>query len=90
MGDHYTGTSRDLSLQPACIKIKSLSELVGAFKTISSKEIHQSGFKDFRWQRSFYDHIIRNEKSLYKIRQYIQQNPLRWEIEKDMIENLEI
>jgi putative transposase len=42
----------------------------------------------FEWQKSFYDRIIRNEKELYQIRKYIQENPLRWEIEKDNPENL--
>ena len=77
-----------LSLQPH-IKIKSLSELVGAFKTKSSKEIHKLGYSTFKWQRSFYDRIIRDEKELYNIRKYIKQNPLRWEIE-NIPENLDI
>ncbi len=50
--------------------IKSLSSLIGAFKTTSSKLIHQNGLSDFSWQRSFYDHIIRNDESLIKIRDY--------------------
>jgi REP element-mobilizing transposase RayT len=83
------GTSRDLSLQ-SNHKIKSLSELVGAFKTVSSKAIHLAGLKEFKWQRSFYDRIIRNEKELYNIRTYIQQNPLKWDIEKSLPENLDI
>ena len=83
------GTSRDLSLQRTAIKIKPLSELVGSFKTKSSKEIHFKGNKTFKWQRSFYDRIIRNEKELYYIQQYIKQNPMKWEIEKN-IENLDL
>ena len=59
-------------------KIKSLSELIGAFKTTSSKIIHQAGCSDFQWQKSFYDHIIRNEQSLTQIREYIRHNPLKW------------
>ena len=78
-------TGRDLSLP---IKTKSLSELVGVFKTISSKEIHNSGLSEFKWQRSFYDRVIRNEKELFQIRKYIMQNPLKWEIEKGNIENI--
>ncbi|WP_281228350.1 transposase [Flavobacterium aquiphilum] len=53
----------NLSVQDKKIKIKSLSSLMGAFKTTSSKMIHQVGFADFAWQRSFHDHIIRNERS---------------------------
>ena len=64
-------------------KIKSLSELIGAFKTTSSKQIHKYGLSRFKWQRSFYDHIIRNEKSLDNIRAYIQNNPLNWELDKN-------
>jgi REP element-mobilizing transposase RayT len=30
------------------------------------------------WQRNYYEHIIRDEKSLNRIRQYIAENPLRW------------
>jgi REP element-mobilizing transposase RayT len=30
------------------------------------------------WQRNYYEHVIRNKKSLYKIREYIRNNPLYW------------
>ncbi|MFA4833868.1 MAG: transposase [Patescibacteria group bacterium] len=79
------GTGRDLSLH---INIKLLSDLMGAFKTTSSKLIHQSGFSDFSWQRSFYDRIIYNEQSLMKIREYIRNNPLKWELDRNNSENL--
>ena len=72
------GTGRDLSLQP---KTKSLSELVGAFKTTSSKRIHQLGMPSFQWQRSFYERIVCNDDELRRIREYIQTNPLRWELD---------
>lgn len=63
------------------IKIKSLSSLIGAFKTTSSKMIHQEGFLDFAWQRSFHDHIIRNEKSYLNICNYIVSNPEKWAVD---------
>ncbi|OGY45945.1 MAG: hypothetical protein A3J62_01455 [Candidatus Buchananbacteria bacterium RIFCSPHIGHO2_02_FULL_38_8] len=74
---NYVGTGRDLSLQRDD-KIKSLSELIGAFKTTSSKLIHQLGLSEFQWQRSFYDRIIRNEKELDNIRKYILENVIKW------------
>ncbi|MCX6168868.1 MAG: hypothetical protein NTX65_06000 [Ignavibacteriales bacterium] len=37
-----------------------------------------------------HDRIIRNEKELYNIRKYINQNPLKWEIEKFVAENLDL
>ncbi len=38
------------------------------------------------WQRSFYDHIIRNDESLKKIRDYIRNNPLNWEEDKNNLQ----
>jgi REP element-mobilizing transposase RayT len=60
------------------MKIKSLSELMGAYKTTSSKLIHLAGYSDFKWQRSFHDHIIRNERAYMNISTYIVTNAERW------------
>lgn len=80
-------TSPDLSLQKS-VKIKPLAELIGAFKTTSSKSIHRNGLPNFSWQRSYYDHIIRDEKSLDNIRLYIRENSLSWETDINNPENL--
>ena len=37
--------------------------------------------KSFQWQRSFYERIIRSEQEAHRIREYIQTNPLRWELD---------
>jgi len=66
-------------------KVKPLGGLIGAFKTVSTKQINKirntPGISF--WQRSFHDHIIRNEADLYRIREYIKNNPLQWDIEKE-------
>jgi hypothetical protein len=72
----------DLSQQTSVNKIKPLSELIGAYKTTVSKQIHLTGFIEFKWQRSFYEHIIRDEESLVKISDYIFNNPENWEQDK--------
>jgi len=77
---HSVGNGRDRSLHnPNNSKIKPLPEIIGAFKTTSSKLIHRKQ-KDltFTWQKSFHDRVIRNEEELINIRYYIQQNPVRW------------
>jgi hypothetical protein len=33
------------------------------------------------WQRSYYEHVIRTEESLSRIREYIATNPLRWQLD---------
>jgi REP element-mobilizing transposase RayT len=35
------------------------------------------------WQRNYYEHIIRNEDELNSIRQYIEDNPLKWEMDRE-------
>lgn len=72
-----SGTGLDLSLQEE--KIKSLSEIIGAFKTTTSKKIHEYGLGEFKWQRSFHDHIIRNLESYNTILHYINTNPQNWD-----------
>jgi len=57
------------------IKIKSLSQIMGAYKTTSSKLIHFVGYEVFAWHRSFHDHIIRDENSYLNIVNYIENNP---------------
>ncbi|MCB0289288.1 MAG: hypothetical protein KDH97_03435 [Calditrichaeota bacterium] len=59
-------------------KIKPVPQLIGAFKTTSSKLIRQSGFTDFRWQKSYYDRIVSDERALINYQQYIKTNPMRW------------
>ncbi len=73
-------TGRDLSVPE--IKIKSLSQLIGAYKTTTSKKIHLAGYPEFQWHRSFHDHIIRDEKAYHNIVHYIQDNPTRWNQDK--------
>lgn len=72
--ERIAGTGRDLPLR-RIFKIKPLHEIIGALKTTSSRRIHNAGCHEFRWQRSFYDRIIRNDKELYYIRNYIKTNP---------------
>ncbi|MCP4680976.1 MAG: transposase [Desulfobacterales bacterium] len=61
-------------------KHKPLGRLIGAFKTVSTKQINKirqtPGAK--LWQRNYYEHIIRNDKSYHQIAEYIQTNPLKW------------
>ena len=61
-----------------------LSKAIKSFKEICKKTIRdQSHNGQLIWQRSFYDHVIRNETSLNRIREYIIHNPLKWEFNKE-------
>jgi REP element-mobilizing transposase RayT len=79
-GGSRTAPTPDAPGPTVAPKRKPLGRLIGAFKTVSAKRIGQitdlAGA--YVWHRDFYDHIIRNEKSLARIRQYIANNPARW------------
>ena len=62
-------------------KRRSLSEIVRAFKTFSARKINELRRtpREPVWQRNYFDHIIRNEETLNKIREYISANPRQWE-----------
>lgn len=66
----------------------SLGAIIGQFKGACTKRIRAAWIADFGWQPRFYDHIIRDEKSLDSIRRYIADNPLKWELEHDTPENI--
>jgi REP element-mobilizing transposase RayT len=72
-------THRDASLH---IVKNNLSYIIRGFKSSCTKQIHLSGNFAFRWQSRFYDHIIRNENDLHRIRTYIRNNPLKWELDE--------
>jgi putative transposase len=74
------GNGLDRSLQN---KILPLWNIIGAFKTTSSKFIHEAGFLNFKWQKSFYDRVIRNETELLIKQQYILNNPPKWELDRN-------
>jgi REP element-mobilizing transposase RayT len=79
--DLRRGVSRNAPTIDTVTKRKSLGRLIGAFKTVSTKQINI--LRDTPgtpvWQRNYYEHIIRNEESLRSIRQYIDNNPLAWQ-----------
>ena len=57
----------------------SLSEVIRTFKSLVSKTIAEGVF----WQRNYYEHVIRTEDALNKIREYIRNNPLVEKIKFD-------
>ena len=59
-----------------------LGSIIGQFKSICTKRIRREVTKQFSWQPGFYEHVIRNEEALNKIRQYIRGNPEKWEADR--------
>lgn len=68
--------------------VASLSTIVGSFKSAVTKMANRkSSCLRFTWLPRFYDHIIRNDNDLIRIKKYIQDNPLKWDIDKENTKN---
>ena len=59
---------------------KPLGRVIGAFKTVSTKRINELRSTPTVpvWQRNYYEHVIRNDNDLARIREYIADNPAGW------------
>ncbi len=64
---HPTGTAR------------TIGSMVRGFKIGVTQWYRQRSVPSKIWQRNYWDHIIRNESELNRIRQYILDNPMQWE-----------
>ena len=75
--------------QPAAPTRGTLSSFVNGFKSAVTARINtlRNMPGEPVWQRSFYDHVIRNERSLNAIREYILANPVNWERDIDNLLN---
>jgi REP element-mobilizing transposase RayT len=67
-----------------------IPKIVGYFKMNTAKRINQilnRGGHPF-WQRNYYEHVIRNEEEMSRIREYIRNNPLKWELDRENPESV--
>jgi putative transposase len=68
----------------------SLSRVIQVFKSICTNEyirgVQKQRWEKFDqsiWQKSFYDHVIRNDQDLLRIQEYIVNNPLQWAMDEE-------
>ena len=85
-GDGDVGTDGRAGFKPAPTNAQhGLLEIIRALKTFSAQHInelrHTIGASI--WQRNYFEHVIRDEESLNRIRQYILDNPARWEFDRE-------
>lgn len=67
-----------------------LGDVVGAFKSLATvgyiAGVKTKGWPQFRgrlWQRNYYEHVIRDDDALNRIRRYVDDNPARWEFDDE-------
>ncbi len=66
---------------------KSIGSLIAGFKSVVTKQINiiRQTPGAHVWQRNYYEHVIRDENDLNRIREYIINNPLKWPDDKYFI-----
>jgi len=75
----------DTPTRPRGPQPRSVASIVGSFKSAAAKRIneHRGTPGAPIWQRNYYEHIIRDDESLNRIRQYIAENPLHWYLDRE-------
>jgi len=84
-GGQPQGVAPTLSLPDVAHRFKSLTTAHYRFG------VTQNGWPPFPgklWQRNYYEHVIRNENDLNEIREYIINNPLKWELDTENPKNI--
>ena len=96
MMQHHVGTgfkpARGVVVGPNSIRAGfkpatriALPEIIRAFKTFSARRVNElretPGVPV--WQRNYYEHVVRGETELNRILEYIANNPLQWEMDRE-------
>ena len=87
INDAIVGATRRVAPTEGHPKLRSasLGAILGQFKSIATKRARKECLLSDRslWQRGYYDHVIRNDADLHRIREYIATNPRRWALDKE-------
>ena len=64
---------------------RGLPEIVRAFKTFSARRINETRNTPgvSVWQRNYYEHVVRSDDELNRVREYIANIPLQWEMDRE-------
>jgi len=83
-GNNVGATGRS-PLRPHGPSPKSLGSFIAGYKSAVTKRINHIRKTPGTpvWQRNYYEHIVRDETELTRIREYIRLNPLKWELDRE-------
>ncbi len=79
-------------LQPCGTDKGSLGAIIQNFKSVTTRKVNRMlGQRNIPlWLRNYYEHIIRNDDDLNEIREYIINNPLKWDLDKENPINIKL
>lgn len=83
-GNHELNASDDRDVCKTSLRSPSqtIGAMVRGYKSSVTKQLGLLGFTDKLWQRNYYEHIVRNEKSYNTVSEYIINNPAKWTDDK--------
>ena len=61
---------------------RNLASVIRGIKSKVTSFAHKNGFSDFSWQSGYYDRVVRNEKELNLVAEYIENNVEKWSLDK--------
>lgn len=89
-GSRTAPTETQIITKPSNQSCKSLGRIIVAFKTVSTKHVNIfcNSAGEVLWQRNYYEHIIRNQQEIDRIREYIRLNPFNWQSDENNLINM--
>ncbi len=60
----------------------TLGVIIRTYKAAVTTSCRKAGYRGFRWQRNYHEHVLRSEADLQRVRRYIGDNPLQWELDE--------
>ena len=70
-------------------RVPPLQKIMQSLKSTTTREYWKYEKQNKLWQRTYYEHIIRNEKEYLEIYKYIEENPIKWKYDKYNTERVE-
>ena len=84
VGSQHAGNLQEAS---AGLQAGSVSAIIRSFKSATTKRLCERRLVSGRlWQSGYYDRVIRTDKELDRVREYIALNPLNWRHDQDNLQ----
>jgi REP element-mobilizing transposase RayT len=79
---HFIASIRPAGESNGC---RGLASLIGSYKSAVTRKAGELGIKPagLIWMRGFYDHVVRHERALDRIRDYITNNVMQWDLDRE-------
>ena len=88
--DQHNTFKSGIKNNPMELEKITLGRIIRWFKGLSTYKIHKTLKSKFSiWQPRYFDYIIRDEKTLDEIREYIELNPFNCDEDRNSLENME-